>query len=365
MEYGLKILSVIGARPQFVKAATISRALQQRGIQEIIVHTGQHFERNMSDIFFEEMDIPKPNYFLNIGGLSHGAMTGQMIEKIEEVLKTESPDVVLVYGDTNSTLAGALAAAKLHIPIAHVEAGLRSFNMKMPEEINRILTDRISSKLYCPTQTAVNNLAREGFQNFPIEISLVGDVMYDAALYYEKKAETLHTLEKLSLEKNNFFLCTFHRAENTDNLTNLKSIVEVLNNLSLQSKVVLPLHPRTRKILDKERIEVNFTTIDPVGYFDMINLIKNCRMVLTDSGGLQKEAYFFGKFCVTVRKETEWIELVEGGYNRLAGSDMDSILSSVALFESKHFEFSEPLFGTGDAAGVIADDLVRWLKRID
>lgn len=354
----MKILTVVGARPQFIKAATVSRVLLGRGLEEVIVHTGQHFDNNMSDVFFNEMNIPQPNYALKIGGLSHGAMTGQMIEKIEECLKTESPDLVIVYGDTNSTLAGALAASKLQIPLAHVEAGLRSYNMKMPEEINRILTDRISNKLYCPTQVAVDNLYREAFKEFPSRILLTGDVMYDAALYYSEKAESFSTLEKLDLEHNSFFLCTFHRAENTDDLTNLHAIIDSLNELSRIAKVVVPLHPRTRKIIEKESIRFSFTAIEPVGYFDMINLIKGSKLVLTDSGGLQKEAYFFNKYCITMRDQTEWMELVSGGFNHLTGANKEAILSGVNFFLSKPFSKSSALYGSGQAAETIVDDLL-------
>lgn len=354
----MKIVTVLGARPQFIKAATVSRVLRENKIEEIIVHTGQHYDANMSDIFFDEMVIPKPNHFLNISGLSHGAMTGQMMEKIEGVLKAEKPDFVLVYGDTNSTLAGALAAAKLHIPIAHVEAGLRSFNMRMPEEINRILTDRISTKLYCPTSTAIENLQREGFDNFDCEIVLSGDVMYDAALFYSERSGGYPTLEKYELGSGDYFLATIHRAENTDSIENLEAIVDVLNTLNEQHPVVLPLHPRTRKIIQDRNLPVTFQVIDPVGYFDMLNLIKGSRMVLTDSGGLQKEAYFFQKFCVTMRDQTEWVELVKGGFNILTGADKPKIYSAVQQFLTRKFDSKSDLYGSGNAASVIVKNLI-------
>lgn len=354
----MKILTVIGARPQFIKAATVSRALKERNILEVIVHTGQHFDSNMSDIFFEEMVIPRPDYFLNISGLSHGAMTGQMTEKIEEVLKAVKPDYVLVYGDTNSTLAGALAAVKLHIPIAHVEAGLRSFNMRMPEEINRILTDRISTKLYCPTSTAIENLQREGFDNLACEVVLTGDVMYDAALFYSERSGSYATFEKYKLDNEGYFLATIHRAENTDSIENLWAIVDSLNQLHKQYPVVLPLHPRTRKIIQDRRLPVAFQIIDPVGYFDMLNLIKGSRMVLTDSGGLQKEAYFFKKSCVTMRDQTEWIELVKGGFNILTGADQHKIQNAVQQFLTRKFDSKTDLYGNGNAAGAIVKNLV-------
>lgn len=354
----MKILTVIGARPQFIKAATVSRVFQENKIEEIIVHTGQHYDSNMSDIFFEEMVIPKPNYFLNISGLSHGAMTGQMMEKIEGVLKDEKPDFVLVYGDTNSTLAGALAAVKLHIPIAHVEAGLRSFNMRMPEEINRILTDRISTKLYCPTTTAMENLQREGFDTMPCEVLLSGDVMYDAALFYSARSVNYSTLEKYKLAAEGYLLATIHRAENTDSMKNLQAIIDALNNLHEQYPVVLPLHPRTRKIIQDRNLKVTFQIIDPVGYFDMLNLIKGSRLVLTDSGGLQKEAYFFQKYCVTMRDQTEWVELVKGGFNKLTGADQNKIQDAVQHFLTRKFDSKSDLYGNGQAASAIVKNLI-------
>jgi UDP-GlcNAc3NAcA epimerase len=351
-------LTVVGARPQFVKAATVSRELARRRTKEVIVHTGQHYDINMSDVFFSEMDIPRPDYHLNVNGLAHGAMTGQMMSRIEEVLMTEKPDCVLVYGDTNSTLAGALAAVKLHIPVAHVEAGLRSFNMEMPEEVNRILTDRISSMLYCPTQNAVDNLRLEGFVNFPAEIVMTGDVMYDAALYYREKATALNTLERLNLSPSNYYLCTFHRAENTDNVDNLKQIVSALNELSESSMVIVPIHPRTKSVLDKEKIRVAFRVIEPVGYFDMINLIRHSKLVLTDSGGLQKEAFFFQRPCVTMRDQTEWVELVSGGFNKLSGANARQILDAVKSFDSVQISDSELLYGSGDASQKIVEHLI-------
>lgn len=355
----MKILTVIGARPQFIKAATVSRALQAKKVREVIVHTGQHYDSNMSDIFFEEMVIPKPDYFLNISGLSHGAMTGQMIEKIEGVLLAEKPDVVLVYGDTNSTLAGALAASKLNISIAHVEAGLRSFNMRMPEEINRIITDRISAKLFCPTETAVKNLKQEGFGYIECEVLLTGDVMFDAALFYSARSEQYPTLKKLDLVADKYFLATIHRAENTDEPDNLRNIMAALNQLHEQQPVILPLHPRTKKILVERNIPVSVSIIDPVGYFDMLNLIKGSRMVLTDSGGLQKEAYFFQKFCVTMRDQTEWVELVDGKFNILTGADHNKILQAVTEFSTRSFTSKTRLYGEGDAATRIVANLTR------
>jgi len=344
-----KIITVVGARPQFIKAATLSRQFQLKGIEEHIIHTGQHFDANMSDVFFEEMEIPKPTYQLDIHGLTHGAMTGRMLEGIEEILLKEKPDGLLVYGDTNSTLAGALAASKLHIPVIHVEAGLRSYNMEMPEEINRILTDRISNILFCPTDTAINNLKREGFEHMPVKIIKNGDVMQDAAIYYAEKAEQKSTIiQQAGLSK--FVLATIHRQENTDSPVNLKSIITGLNEINQQTPVVVPIHPRTRNILKQLDIRPEFKLIDPVGYFDMIMLLKNCELVITDSGGVQKEAFFFGKHCITLREQTEWVELVENGFNVLAGSDALKLKNSFEFFKTKHSDFSVDLYGKGKAA---------------
>ena len=285
-------MTIVGARPQFVKAAAMSREFASRqGIEEILVHTGQHFDANMSEVFFTEMEIPRPNYNLDVHSLSHGAMTGRMLEGIEDLIEKEKPDVVLVYGDTNSTIAGALAARKLHVPVCHIEAGLRSFNMKMPEEVNRILTDRISDVLYCPTDAAIANLSNEGFDRFNCEVVKVGDVMQDAAIFYAQKSKERSTLK---LEPG-FVLCTLHRAENTDDPARLKSIVAALESIHEESEVILPLHPRTKKKLEDYGMNSSLHIIDPVGYFDMIELLKKCKMVMTDSGGLQKEAFFFGK----------------------------------------------------------------------
>ena len=353
-----KIITVVGARPQFIKAATLSRQFKLLGIEEKIIHTGQHFDANMSEIFFDEMEIPKPAYQLDIHGVSHGAMTGRMLEGIEKILMTEKPDGVLVYGDTNSTLAGALAAAKLHIPVIHVEAGLRSFNMEMPEEINRILTDRISNALFCPTDTAVNNLMREGFDNMPIQIIKNGDVMQDAAMYYADKAQLKSDIiRKAGLNK--FVLATIHRQENTDNPENLKNIIEGLNAIHKEIPVVVPMHPRTRNILAQNYQLPDFTIIDPVGYFDMIMLLKSCEMVITDSGGVQKEAFFFGKHCITLREKTEWVELVENGFNLLVGSDIDKLRDAFDFFRTKKSDFSINLYGNGKAAEMAAAEIFK------
>lgn len=352
MHNQLKIVTVIGARPQFVKAAAVSREIANHSkIKEVIVHTGQHFDASMSEIFFTEMEIPKPDYSLEINSLGHGAMTGRMMEKIEEVLLKEKPDWVLVYGDTNSTLAGALAAKKLHMRVAHVEAGLRSFNMRMPEEINRILTDRISDLLCCPTDQAVSNLQQEGFDNFPCQIVKTGDVMLDAALYYKtSSSERSMVMERLELKGREFLLCTVHRAENTDDPAALASIIEALNDIAHKLPVIVPLHPRTRKIITALRLATEFTVIDPVGYFDMLELLKHAKLVMTDSGGLQKEAYFFGKPCVTLRRETEWVELVESGCNLLTSEDRGSILAGFEHMMLCSADFSTKLYGNGDAS---------------
>lgn len=383
----MKIVTVIGARPQFIKAAAVSRAIaqhnaatheQQSTIQEIIVHTGQHFDANMSDIFFEEMQIPLPNYHLEINSMGHGAMTGRMLEKIEEVLLIEKPDYLMVYGDTNSTLAGALAAKKLHIKVVHIEAGLRSFNMRMPEEINRILTDRISDILCCPTETAVKNLLNEGLKlpsnsqstnNDPLVIN-TGDVMQDAAQYYSKYSSEKSTIIKaLELEGKEFVLCTIHRAENTDDESRLRNIFAALYEISNDLPVVLPLHPRTQKIAktlgllpDDSNAEFKIQNskliiIPPVGYFDMIELLKHSKLVMTDSGGLQKEAYFFKKPCITLRDETEWVELVQTGVNQLVGADTDKIMEAVSCSKSLQF-CNDNLYGNGSASKMIVIHLI-------
>jgi len=392
----MTILTIVGARPQFVKAAVVSRVMKQfPGIKEIIVHTGQHFDANMSDIFFEEMDIPKPDYNLDINGLNHGAMTGQMLEKIEAIILKEKPDWVLVYGDTNSTLAGALAAAKLHVKVAHVEAGLRSFNMAMPEEINRILTDRISTILFAPTNQAVENLKNEGFEKFPVRIVKTGDVMLDAAMFYQKaesrkqKAESGEKFLLLSEEKvadgglppddgrgemdgkerrgslyEKKILTTLHRAENTDTPEKLQAIFSALEKIAEKYSMILPLHPRTKKKLediqyDFEKSHIHF--IEPVGYLEMITLLNDCNLVMTDSGGLQKEAYFFKKPCVTLREETEWVELVNARCNVLVGSDTHKIINAVEkMISLPESNFNQNLYGDGNAGKEIVETLLNY-----
>ena len=336
----MKIITILGARPQFIKASAVSREISKyKEIEEIIIHTGQHFDKNMSDVFFEEMSIPKPDYNLNINSLSQGAMTGRMIEEIEKVLLKEKPDVIMVYGDTNSTIAGALAAKKLHIKVIHIEAGLRSFNNNMPEEINRILTDRISDYLFCPTDIAVKNLKKEGFDNLDCKVIKCGDVMQDVAIYYDNFAKKLD----LNLPSE-FILTTIHRAENTDDINRLKNIIDALNEISKEIKIVCPIHPRTRNIIADNNIDVDFIIIEPVSYLEIVYLLKNCKLVMTDSGGLQKEAYFFKKLCLTLRDETEWLELVTNGFNKLVGANSKSIISGFEEFKSKKVDFNIDLY---------------------
>jgi UDP-GlcNAc3NAcA epimerase len=358
----MKVVSVAGARPQFVKVAVVSRALREAGLLEVLAHTGQHYDPGLSEVFFRELDIPPPDYHLGIGGGTYGENTGRMIEAIERVLLEERPDWVLVYGDTDSTLAGAIAAAKLHIPVAHVEAGLRSFNRRMPEEINRVLTDHASDLLFAPSGTAVRNLLREGIDEH--RIKLVGDVMYDAALYYGAKAEReSRILDRLGLKPKEYLLATVHRAENTDDPERLGVILEVLALLHREIPVVFPVHPRTRKrarAFGLERFFKEVLTLDPVGYLDMLMLEKNARLIATDSGGVQKEAFFFRVPCVTLRDETEWVETLHGGWNRLVmvslGKIMEKIRESLAL-PVESLECSYHPFGDGQAAKQIAGAL--------
>jgi len=353
----MNIVTIVGARPQFIKAAMVSRSFALKDqIVEKIIHTGQHFDRNMSDIFFTEMAIPLPHYNLDINGLTHGAMTGQMIEKIESILIKEQPQLVLVYGDTNSTLAGAIAAKKLHIKIAHIEAGLRSFNNDMPEEINRILTDRISDILFCPTEVAVRNLENEGFNKLKPKIILSGDIMLDAARFYTNKAKK--PLFPVSKE---FVLCTVHREDNTEDIKKLRNVMEAIDDIAKNINVIMPIHPRTKKKLDS--INFNFDNSDicfvsPVGYLEMVYLLKNCELVMTDSGGLQKEAYFFSKNCVILRDETEWTELVDNDCNFLAGNNPKNIMNCFNKALMYNSTFKEGLYGDGTTAEIITNELL-------
>jgi UDP-GlcNAc3NAcA epimerase len=350
----LKIATIVGARPQFIKAAPVSRWLRLH-YREILVHTGQHYDYLLSEVFFRELGIPTPDYNLGVGSASHGRQTGEMLARLEEVLLQEKPDWVVVYGDTNSTLAGALAAAKLHIPVAHVEAGLRSYNRTMPEEINRVLTDHLSSLLFCPTDTAVRNLAREGITQ---GVYQVGDVMYDVALWGLEMAERKSTiLESLGLKPNGYLLVTIHRPSNTDDPRNLSAIVSALNDVT--ETVVFPTHPRTQKALKHWGIHPNSNVwlIEPVSYLEMLVLEKNARMILTDSGGVQKEAYILGVPCVTLREETEWVETVEAGWNILVGANRERIVEAVRNF--KPAGDRPPLFGDGNASRRIVEILTQ------
>ncbi len=357
-----KILTVLGARPQFIKGAVLSRKIKEnKNLTEVIVHTGQHFDKKMSDIFFEEMDIPTPDYNLDINSLSHGAMTGRMIEGIEEIILKEKPDVLMVYGDTNSTIAGALAAKKIGVKVAHVEAGLRSFNMAMPEEVNRILTDRISDLLLCPTQTAIDNLDTEGFKNFNCEIIQTGDIMFDAAIFYASQSANKSTIiNDLNLKDNPYVLCTIHRQENTDDPKKLKSIITAINKINKTTKVILPIHPRTKKLLKQHNISCSCEIIDPVGYFDMIELLKNSTLVITDSGGLQKEAYYFQKNSLTLREQTEWVELINNNYSILTGSDGRKIEKAFEkMMDRQSPEIKKELFGDGNSADLMIEALLK------
>lgn len=341
-----KIVSIVGARPQFVKAGAFSRCvLESAHLKEVLVHTGQHYDARLSAMFFDELGIPTPAYHLGIGGLGHGAMTGRMLEGIEQVLLQEKPDYTLVYGDTDSTLAGALASVKLHIPVVHVEAGLRSFNLAMPEEINRILTDRISKILFTPSQNAYDNLLKEGFLGFDCQIIQSGDIMLDVALHYQDKGKPPNI--KLPSE---FVLCTLHRAENTDSKERMQSIVEALREISAKMLVVLPLHPRTRGVLEKYALSTEgLCIIEPLSYLEMLWMLQHCKVVITDSGGLQKEAYFFKKPCITLRKESEWVELVECGANVLVGAQRERICSAFDKIDDIAGKFDKNLYGNGDA----------------
>jgi UDP-GlcNAc3NAcA epimerase len=357
-----KIVTVLGARPQFIKASIVSHAIDQTPtLSEVVVHTGQHFDANMSAVFFSELGMRAPNYFLNINSSSHGEMTGRMLIEVERVLLNEKPDIVLVYGDTNSTLAGALAAVKLHTPVAHVEAGLRSFNITMPEEVNRMLTDRISRWLFTPTLAAAQHLQREGFS--PEQIHAVGDVMYDVALHHGCRVQAgTGLMGRLGLQPKAYVLATVHRAENTtDHPERLQAIVDALMVTARQLPVVWPIHPRTRGVLQSMGLLAILSSqlrlLDPVGYLDMVQLEKYAAVIATDSGGVQKEAFFYQVPCVTLRDETEWVELVESGWNRLASPvDTDLISKTIeAAIGSRGNQVS--LYGQGDAAAKIASEL--------
>lgn len=350
----MKIVTVVGARPQFVKAAAFSRVAAARpGVTEVLVHTGQHYDEKMSGVFFTELGMAEPAYNLGIAGGSHGAMTGRMLEAIEPVLVKEAPDWLLVYGDTNSTLAAVLAASKLHVPVAHVEAGLRSFNMRMPEEVNRIVADRLSQALFCPTTAAVENLAREGITS---GVHLVGDVMFDAALHFADlaTARAPALLESLGVQAGGYILATCHRAENVDTPENLRGIVDGLIAASKHSPVILPLHPRTAEMIKRLGITVpsSVRVIEPVSYLEMVALEKRARLIVTDSGGVQKEAFFYGVPCVTAREETEWVETVDSSWNILVGANPQRMAAAITAHQTASRSTITP-YGTGDASAKI------------
>lgn len=357
----MKIVTIVGARPNFIKAAAVSRIFAKYAeVKEVIVHTGQHFDENMSNVFFEEMDIPYPDYNLNVNGLSHGAMTGQMLEGIESVLMKEKPDWVLVYGDTNSTLAGALAAKKMHIKLAHVEGGLRSNNLDNPEEMNRVIIDRISDIIFCPSDSSMENLRKEGIDIWGGKMVMSGDVMCDAARYYmnSSRMPEQHIPEK-------FVLATIHRAENTDDVKKLNHIFKALERISEECPVVIPIHPRTKMKLDAAGYnfsESKVCFIPPVGYLEMMYLLKSCEYVICDSGGLQKEAYFSHKYCVFVHEiESVWIELQENGFLFQANADYNSIMDCVRkVADNPGSDFNKQLYGEGKASEVICEEMIKY-----
>lgn len=379
----LKIVSVIGARPQIIKAAALSRAISARfagDIQEVIVHTGQHYDDNMSKIFFDELGIPQPDYNLNAGAGLHGKQTAAMIEGIEEILIMERPACVVLYGDTNSTLAGAVAASKLNIPVVHIEAGLRSFNKAMPEEVNRVICDHVSTLLFSPTEAGFNNLVREGFEKDAQppytadnpRIYHCGDVMYDNSLYFSEMAGKTGIIKRYDLDKNEFVLATVHRDSNTDNRVRLNSIFSALNKIAEKHAVVIPLHPRTEKLMEQQLepelyhsviINLNMLLIPPVSFLEMIELERNARMIITDSGGVQKEAFFFQKPCIILRPETEWVELVDAGAAAIADADEKKILAAYTQYDEDPVISPGPIYGDGKAAEFICGELVRTFKK--
>jgi len=360
----MKIAAILGARPQFIKAAPVTKVLRVKGHKELLIHTGQHYDDEMSAVFFKELELPEPHYNLGVGSGPHGQQTGQMLIGIEKVLLAEKPDWVLVYGDTNSTLAGALVACKLRIPLAHVEAGLRSFNREMPEEHNRVLTDHCADLLFCPNQPAVNNLVREGITK---DVHLVGDTMYDAALRFAEIARQRSTiLQDLGLKPKSYLLATVHRPYNTDNSENLRNIINAF--IQIQEAIIFPVHPRTRRKIEEFNLDYaisqngNPKLLGPVGYLDMLCLEQNAKMILTDSGGMQKEAYFFAVPCVTMRTETEWVETVEAGWNIVVGADREKIVNAVGCLTMDNPR--PKLYGDGRAAEKIVYVLLKkWAKE--
>lgn len=346
----MKIITVIGARPQFIKAAAVSNKLRKKN-QEILIHTGQHYDENMSKIFFDELDIPYPDYNLSVGSGGHGKQTGEMLIKLEEIYEKEKPELVLVYGDTNSTLAGALVGSKMLIPVIHVEAGLRSFNKSMPEEQNRIITDHLSSLLFAPTETAVKNLSNEGIVN---NVYNSGDVMFDAVLHFGEVAKKKsNIIEELGIKNQEYILTTIHRAENTNDICRLQNIIDALNECG--RIVILPLHPRTKKYIQDYGLTFNsnIKVISPIGYLDMLSLERSCIKIVTDSGGVQKEAFFMQKPCITMRDETEWVETVDNDWNRIVGTDKKKILNAIIGFEPKMQQ--KDIFGDGTSSEKICE----------
>jgi UDP-N-acetylglucosamine 2-epimerase len=373
----MKIVTIVGARPQFIKAAAVSRVIRgfnkkKDRIREILVHTGQHYDYLMDKVFFEELELPKPDYHLGVGSGSHGRQTGIMLERIDSVMQREKPKVAIVYGDTNSTLAGALAAAKLRIPVAHVEAGLRSYNSAMPEEINRLLTDHLSTLLFCPTDQAVRNLSKEGIKDGGTRtVRNVGDVMYDSILYYSQVAEKKSAiLKNLGFDTGHgtrdtsYYLATLHRAENTDNPKRLKSIFGALNKIGKKTPVILPLHPRTKKIMEMHHLFSEFKNIrfiKPVSYLNMLKLEKRAKAILTDSGGIQKEAYWLRVPCFTLRNETEWVETIKNGWNVLVGTSAERIIKGVSQMEGRRgYLKGNKIFGDGMACEKIVQNLTKY-----
>lgn len=375
----IQLLTIIGARPQIIKAAAISRAIHdkfQGQIEEHILHTGQHYDTNMSEVFFRELGIPEPDYNLHVGSGSHGVQTARILEGVEKVLMETHYDGVIVYGDTNSTLAAAVAASKIHVPVFHIEAGLRSFNMTMPEEINRIVCDQLSSILFTPTLTGLKNLENEGFLDTKTrvrfadgrgqKIVLSGDVMYDNSMFFSGVADIKsHIIERMGLSPRNFVLATIHRPANTDNVENLESILRALSDIAHREQidVVLPLHPRTRNKMNDEGLinhDARIRIIEPASFFEIIRLEKNARVVMTDSGGVQKEAFFYGTPCVILRPETEWVEIVEAGAGIIADADYNRIIDAYSQLANKRINFP-PLFGDAHASEKILNEIIRYI----
>ena len=358
MENRIKILTIVGARPQFIKSAVFTHSINKDNrFTEVTIHTGQHYDSNMSDIFFSELELPRPDYVLEAGGLNHGAMTGRILEQVEVICVKEQPDLILVYGDTNSTLAGALAGVKLHIPVAHIEAGLRSYNMAMPEEINRILTDRISSILFCPTDSAVNNLKLEGFDHFKVDINQTGDIMFDMIKF-------AHRLKKFQDPISPYVLATIHRAENTNDINRLNEIILALNTISQDINVKVPLHPRTKKIIFNNKIKISpkVEILEPVGYFEMVSLLAGCDIVISDSGGVQKEAYFSCKNCLILRDETEWTELTQNRNNILVGAEADIIIRAFNERAGLSKDFTSSFYGDGNSIEKITNGILKYFS---